>query len=76
MNNYKDLITINKEQRSGQPCIRGMRITVGDILSYLASEMTIEEVLEDFPTLTKEDIYAALTYAANAQNRSVLINAA
>lgn len=73
MIDYKKYITIEPGKRSGQPCIRGMRITVGDILSYLASGMTIEEVLDDFPKLTKEDILAALAYAADAQNRTIVV---
>ena len=67
MINYREYITIEPGKRSGQPCIRGMRITVADILSYLASAMTIEEIIEDFPKLTSDDIYAALAYAAEAQ---------
>jgi len=57
---YKSIITIEPGKRSGQPCIRGLRITVFDVLSYLASGMTPEEILEDFPMLTKEDISACL----------------
>ena len=60
MIDYKKRITIEPGKRSGQLCIRHMRITVGDILSYLASGMTIEEILDDFPKLTREDILAAL----------------
>ena len=70
---YKKIITLEPGKRSGQPCIRGMRITVGDILSYLASDMSIEEILADFPSLTKEDILAALAYSADVQKgRSVI----
>lgn len=54
--NYQNIITIEPGKQSGKPCIRGMRITVYDVLSYLASGMTYEEILEDFPCLTKEDI--------------------
>ena len=73
MIDYRKYITIEPGKRSGQPCIRGMRITVGDILSYLASEMTIEEIIEDFPKLTKQDILAALSYAADAYNHTTII---
>lgn len=73
MIDYRKHITVEPGKRSGKPCIRGSRITVGDILSYLASEMTIEEILEDFPKLTQSDIYAALAYAADVQNRSTVI---
>lgn len=55
-------ITQEPGKRSSQPCIRGLRITVGDILGYLAAGMTVEEVLEDFPELTREDVLAAVEY--------------
>ncbi len=61
---YRDLITVEPGKRSGQPCIRGMRITVRDVLEYLAGGMTAQEVLADFPELTAEDIRACLAYAA------------
>jgi len=61
---YQDIITIEPGKRSGKPCIRGMRITVYDVLSYLAAGMTYEELLDDFPYLTKEDILASLSYGA------------
>ena len=63
--NYRDYITVNPRQRSGQPCVRGMRITVKDVLEYLAAGMTVEEVVADFPELTVEDIRACLAYAAD-----------
>jgi uncharacterized protein (DUF433 family) len=63
--NYHERITIEPGKRSGKPCIRGMRITVYDVLSYLASGMTYQEILEDFPYLTQEDILACLSYAAD-----------
>nr|MBP9161442.1 DUF433 domain-containing protein [Flavobacteriales bacterium] len=53
--NYSKIITVDPAIRSGKPCIRGMRITVGDILEYLAGGMSIPEILEDFPYLTEED---------------------
>jgi uncharacterized protein (DUF433 family) len=62
---YEHLITIEPGKRSGQPCIRGMRITVRDVLEYLAGGMTVEEVLSDFPELTAADIRACLAYAAH-----------
>jgi len=62
MMNYRDRIAIEPGKRSGQPCIRGMRITVYDVLSYLASGMTDQEILDDFPYLTREDILACLSY--------------
>jgi uncharacterized protein (DUF433 family) len=64
METLHERITIEPGKRSGKPCIRGMRITVYDVLSYLASGMTYQEILEDFPYLTQEDILACLSYAA------------
>ncbi len=64
---YKERITIEAGKRSGKPCIRGMRITVYDVLEYLASGMTMEEILDDFPFLEKEDILACLSFAANKE---------
>ncbi|HMN24059.1 MAG TPA: DUF433 domain-containing protein [Ignavibacteriaceae bacterium] len=69
MQDYKNIITVEPDKRGGKPCIRGMRITVYDVLGYLASGMTIEQILEDFPYLTKEDIYACLSYAADREGR-------
>lgn len=60
--NYHDIITIEPGKRSGKPCIRGMRITVYDILEYLASGMSEEEILSDFSELTSEDIKACLAF--------------
>ena len=71
--NFQNIITIEPGKRSGQPCIRGLRITVGDILGYLASGMTIKEIIDDFPELTAEDIKAALAYAATKFNRTTRI---
>jgi uncharacterized protein (DUF433 family) len=67
MTNYKNIITIDPGKRSGKPCIRGMRITVYDILGWLASGMTNKEIIKDFPELNEEDIYAALSFAANRE---------
>ena len=66
---YQNIITIEPGKRGGKPCIRGMRITVYDVLSYLASGMTYEEVLDDFPYLTQEDILACLSYAADRERQ-------
>ncbi|HTU91678.1 MAG TPA: DUF433 domain-containing protein [Gemmataceae bacterium] len=66
---YTHLITIEPGKRSGQPCIRGMRITVQDVLEYLAGGMTAEEVLADFPELTVEDLRACLAFAADRERR-------
>lgn len=71
MNDYREHITIEPGKRSGQPCIRGMRITVYDVLSYLASGMSTEEVLDDFPELSKDDVLACLAYAADTERKSL-----
>jgi uncharacterized protein (DUF433 family) len=63
--NYKGVITLEPGKRGGKPCIRGMRITVYDILEYLASGMSYDEILQDFPYLTRNDILASLNYAAD-----------
>lgn len=70
--NYRDIITIEPGKRSGKPCIRGMRMTVYDVLDYLAAGMTHEEILDDFPYLTEEDILACLSYAADRE-RQILV---
>ena len=69
---YKNIITIESGKRSGKPCIRGMRITVEDILRYLASEMSIAQIIEDFPELTKLDILTAIEFAADRQHRTIV----
>lgn len=70
---YKSIITIEPGKRGGKPCIRGMRITVYDVLEYLASGMTEQEILKDFPYLTKEDILASLSFAANRERQMVAV---
>jgi uncharacterized protein (DUF433 family) len=67
--NYDRIITIEPGKRSGKPCIRGLRITVTDVLEYLASGMSVEEILSDFPDLTDEDIRACLAFAAERERR-------
>lgn len=74
--NYKDYITIEPDKRSGKPCIRGLRITVQDVLEYLASGMSEEEILEDFPDLTHEDIQACLAFAADRERKLITVPAA
>ncbi|MCF8363290.1 MAG: DUF433 domain-containing protein [Prolixibacteraceae bacterium] len=69
MIDYKQIITIEPGKRGGKPCIRGMRITVSDILGWLASGMTIQEIITDFDELTETDIYAALSFAADRENK-------
>lgn len=72
---YQNIITIEPGKRGGKPCIRGMRITVYDVLSYLASGMTYQEVLDDFPYLTQEDILACLSYAADRERQMLTLQA-
>src|SRR5829696_7510778 len=69
--NYQNIITIEPGKRSGKPCIRGLRITVYDVLEYLASGMTQQEILADFPDLTAEDIRACLAFAADSEHSRV-----
>jgi uncharacterized protein (DUF433 family) len=66
---YRDIITIEPGKRSGKPCIRGMRITVQDVLEYLAGGMTVDEILADFSELTREDIRACLAFAADRERK-------
>lgn len=68
MKTYKGIITVEEGKRGGRPCIRGMRIAVYDVLGYLASGMTKEEILADFPYLTLDDIQACLSYAADREH--------
>jgi uncharacterized protein (DUF433 family) len=69
---YKSIITFDPGKRGGKPCIRNMRITVYDILNWLASEMSKEQILEDYPELTENDIKASLYYAADRENRATI----
>lgn len=66
---YRDRITIEPGKRSGKPCIRGLRITVSDVLDYLASGMSAEQILAELPDLEREDINAALAFAAERERR-------
>lgn len=72
---YQDIITLEPGKQGGKPCIRGMRITVYDVLSYLASDMTYEEILDDFLYLTQEDILACLNHAADREQQTLMIQA-
>ncbi|MCH8342889.1 MAG: DUF433 domain-containing protein [Planctomycetes bacterium] len=73
---YQRLITIDPAKRGGKPCIRGLRMTVADVLDYLASGMSQEDILRDFPDLTAEDIRACLAFAADRERRLLSIPAA
>ena len=72
---YSKIITIEPGKRGGKPCVRGLRITVYDVLEYLASGMTHDEVLRDFPYLTEDDIRACLAYAADRERRLEILPA-
>jgi len=67
--NYRDIITVEPGKRGGKPCVRSLRITVYEVLEYLASEMTEAEILDDFPDLTREDLKACIAYAADRERR-------
>lgn len=68
---YQDHITIDPNKRGGKPCIRGLRITVYDVLEYLASGMSEADILQDFPDLTRDDIRACLEFAADRERKLV-----
>ncbi len=70
---HKNIITIEPGKRGGQPAIRGMRITVADVLDMLASGMSEADIINDFPELTKNDIQAVLSYAANRERATTTI---
>lgn len=70
---YQDRITIEPGKRGGKPCIRGLRITVYDVLEYLASGMSEDQILRDFPDLTREDIRACLAFAADRERKLVSV---
>jgi uncharacterized protein (DUF433 family) len=73
---YRKIITLDPRKRGGKPCVRGLRITVYEVLDYLASGMSQEEILKDFPDLTAEDIRACLAFAADREHRLVFLPAA
>ncbi len=66
---YSEIITVEPGKRGGKPCIRGLRITVYDVLEYLASGMSEDEILDDFPVLQREDIRASVAFAADRERR-------
>ena len=70
---YTEIITVEPGKRGGKPCIRGLRITVYDVLDYLAAGMSEDEILVDFPDLEREDIRASLSFAADRERRLVSI---
>lgn len=66
---YRDIITVEPDKRGGKPCIRGLRITVYEVLEYLASGMTEDQILADFPDLSRGDIHACLSFAADRERK-------
>jgi uncharacterized protein (DUF433 family) len=72
---YTNVITIEPSKRNGKPCIRGLRITVSDVLDYLASGMSEDDILDDFPDLTRDDIRACLAFAADRERKLMTIPA-
>ncbi len=73
---YSQIITMEAGKRSGKPCIRGLRVTVADVLGYLASGMTHQEILHDFPYLNQDDILASLAFAADRERKLETVTAA
>lgn len=73
MINYQQILTIEPGKRSGKPCVRGLRITVYDILSYLAAGMSIQEIIDDFPELTETDILDCIAYAAEKEHQQLQV---
>ena len=71
--NYQGIITIEEGKRGGRPCVRGLRITVGDVLGWLAAGLSHEQILSDYPELTESDIRACLAYAADRERRLVTV---
>jgi uncharacterized protein (DUF433 family) len=74
--NYRDYITIDPNKRGGKPCVRGLRITVYEVLEYLASDMSEEQILHDFPDLTHEDLKACIAFAADRERKLITVPAA
>jgi len=72
---YRQIITVEPGKRGGKPCIRGLRIAVQDVLEYLAGGMSEDEILADFPELTREDIRASLAFAADRERKLVAVQA-
>lgn len=74
MAEYRDIITLEPGKRGGKPCVRGLRITVQDVLEWLAADMEIDEILGDYPELSRADILACLAYAANRERHSAAVH--
>ncbi|HYF22947.1 MAG TPA: DUF433 domain-containing protein [Caulobacteraceae bacterium] len=76
MTDYQGLITVEPGKRGGRPCVRGMRISVADVLGWLSVGLSVPQILEDFPELTEADIRAVLAFAADRERRTVVATAA
>ncbi|MGH8116276.1 MAG: DUF433 domain-containing protein [Rhodanobacteraceae bacterium] len=72
---YREIITIEPGKRGGKPCIRGLRVTVYDVLGYLASGMTPQQIIDDFDYLTLDDVHACLAYAADRERHQLVMGA-
>jgi uncharacterized protein (DUF433 family) len=72
---YRDYITIDPNKRGGKPCVRGLRITVYEVLEYLASDMTEDQILADFPDLTRDDLKACIAFAADRERKLITVPA-
>jgi len=70
---WRPYITIEPDKRGGKPCVRGLRITVSEVLDYLASGMTEEQILDDFPDLTRDDLKACIAFAASRERRLMTV---
>ena len=68
----QNIVTVEPEKRGGKPCIRGLRITVGDVLGWLASGLTNREIIDDYPDLTEEDLRACLAFAADRERNGTI----
>jgi uncharacterized protein (DUF433 family) len=73
MVDYRKIITIEPGKRGGKPCVRGIRITVGDVLGWLSAGMTHAEIIDDYPDLTEQDILACLAYAADKERNAMIV---
>lgn len=76
MLNFHSIITLEPGKRGGRPCVRGLRITVADVLGWLAIGMTIDEIISDYPELTTQDVHACLAFAADREKHATWLKAA
>lgn len=76
MTDYRTIITLEPGKRGGKPCIRGLRITVQDVLGMLAAGMSVEQIIADYPELTREDVLACLAFAADREKHAAWVRVA